>query len=99
MDIIDGVEFLTIEHPDIVWLKLKKSYFGLDNNIIPLLLYISPNNSVCSSKIDIFEKLFNGICKLKERGGKCITMGDFNTATCTTLDFVVPSKAVICTVW
>ena len=61
------------EHGDVIWLKLDKSFFGLDHHIILCYLYIVPD-----AKKECFELLRSELDKYQSKGITCI-LGDVNS--------------------
>ena len=51
-EISQGIEFMQSEHDDILWLKLSKTFFNLDNDLFIAVVYVIPENST-SMKLDL----------------------------------------------
>ena len=60
---------------DVIWLRLKKQYFGLDEDILLCYCYIIPN-----AKQDAFDSLKGEVTKYMPKGAIAI-LGDLNSRT------------------
>ena len=87
------VELLPVENDGLVWIKLKACLMGTDYDLYICTAYIPPENSVYTSEVDLFEKLFSDICKFYSLNGRCVLMGDFNASTNISNDYVITNKA------
>ena len=68
--------------PDLIWAKLDKSFFGLQENMFVGVVYISPHNSNCTREIS--EKVWHDLERDIEKYsflGKVMLLGDFNART------------------
>ena len=68
-----------------LWMKLEKSFFGLDDDIYICAVYIPPVNS--NHYNDDYILLEREISHFSNRG-KIILLGDFNSRTGNSLDFI-----------
>jgi exonuclease III len=84
-----GVAFHQSNSPDLIWVQLKRHFFGCDDDIFIGVMYISPINSSYSLRQDIsvWESLSADIAKYQLKG-KVMLMGDLNTRTGSLPDFV-----------
>ena len=48
-----GIQFLTSENTELMWLKLKKDFFNLNCDIFLALVYINPENSNFEGKEEV----------------------------------------------
>ena len=74
---------------DGVILKLDKSFFGFEQDMFLLCIYILPENSSRNSiitDVDSYEKLIDKISELSSLG-EIVIMGDLNSRTSNLLDF------------
>ena len=76
------VKVVKNDHPDIIWIKLKKGFFNLSKNIFICFTYISPsdsdyykNNNFTSD--DLFEYIRQDCAELRPKGN-ILLMGDIN---------------------
>ena len=89
-DIKEGVKLCKTDTYSI-WLKLEKSYFGVNNDIYVCITYLPPANSTYSRRADV-----NCINVLEEQiqhfslMGNIILLGDFNGRTANKGAFVPP---------
>ncbi|MDP6303844.1 MAG: reverse transcriptase family protein [Candidatus Nitrosopelagicus sp.] len=84
-----GIQFLTTENTELMWLKLKKDFFNLTCDIFLALVYINPENSHFEGKEEVgnlFEILESDIAKYNKMG-ECVIAGDFNARTGTLPDY------------
>ena len=88
-EIRDGVKILQNPNGDKVWVKLKKDFFNLENDIFLCFVYAPPESSSYSKSLDydIFEKLELEI-STHSAIGNVIIAGDFNAKTGTECDYV-----------
>ena len=77
-----GVKVVKNDHPDIIWIKLKKDFFNLSKNIFICFTYISPsdsdyykNNNFTSD--DLFEYIRQDCAEFRPKGN-ILLMGDIN---------------------
>eukprot|EP00794_Sanderia_malayensis_P016224 gene16224-17860_t len=87
-----GVKILNLNSSEIIWLKLEKSFFYLEEDIFIALLYAPPHNSPFLQKINLdissfFQKLEEDISSYKLQG-KVLLLGDFNAYTSTLEDYI-----------
>ena len=73
----------------IIWLKLSKSFFKLQNDIYLAIVYISPQYSSLNvnDNTDFFDGLERDIIWFSQKGQVILT-GDFNARTATELDYI-----------
>ena len=80
----DGVEMLTSESDDLLWIKLSKDFFGFEKDVFICGVYISPdeNNAVVYANLDKrpFEILLDETTRYNELGDVAL-VGDFNART------------------
>ena len=89
-----GIKFLPITSTEVMWFKLNKSFFNLDNDIFVCLAYMSPHNSSFSNKRDnIIELLEEDIAKYSMLGS-CFICGDFNARTAMEPDYCEADNSV-----
>ena len=88
-NIKDGISHLTSNVPDSSWLKLKKSFFGLEKDIFICITYRKPSS--VKGCHDYFSVLENEMSKYAALGNVCIS-GDFNARTAVKPDFIAPDK-------
>jgi len=77
-----GVTKLSIGHPDILWCKLDRNFFGLERDLYVGCAYFSPENS-SSIKMEnnlVFETLQEDISKFSNQGD-VLLLGDLNART------------------
>ena len=88
-EIHKGVKLINNELDCIVWLKLDRYYFGLNEDIYLGVTYIVPENSPIHSvyDIDLFDRLEEDIMLYSTKGSVFVT-GDFNSRTGTKSDYV-----------
>ena len=74
---------------DFCWIKLDKSFYGLEKNLYIGTIYIPPEHSSLNLKrnFDIWNSLEEDITKFSE-DGYIYLQGDFNSRTSNTPDFV-----------
>ena len=73
-----GVIKLKNSHSDIQWLKLDKSFFGLNNDIYLCICYIKPEASGNAADVDMFDILNQDVGKYSTEG-RIIILGDLNS--------------------
>ena len=88
-DIRKGVKFLEHLNEDYVWLKMDKTFFGLDRDLYLCMLYIPPVSSTYYQKRehDTLSFIESDIQKYCTRGSISL-LGDFNARTGRGKDFV-----------
>ena len=78
-EISKGTEFLHSEHEDLIWIKLKKIFFNMTNDLYIGVVYIVPSNSSSlntkTDAYDILEKEMSYYVSL----GDIMLGGDFNS--------------------
>ena len=76
-----GIQLVDRKHTDMIWIKLKKDFFGLEKDLYLNAVYISPIASSYTKKQDsdndIFNKLETDIARYS-RVGDIMLMGDLN---------------------
>lgn len=81
MDLLNGIEKPYSHDESIVWLRLKSSFFGWNEDVLIASVYFSPANSTYVNNANICTDYFNilndEICKHKGKG-KIYICGDFN---------------------
>ena len=84
-----GIKILDSVNGDIIWIKLQKDFFGLENDLFVCFVYASPLNSCYTKNLDydIFDLVEGGISKYNKEGD-VILAGDLNAKTNTENDFV-----------
>ncbi|CAC5367693.1 unnamed protein product [Mytilus coruscus] len=87
--IAKGIKKLPKNHPDILWIKLDRSFFKFDKDVYIATVYISPeNSSVNVSGIEpIYNQLLADTVKYSSLG-HIMLQGDFNAYTNTKPDYV-----------
>jgi exonuclease III len=84
-----GVKLVDDKCSEIMWLKLCKHFFQLDQDIFLAVAYISPlYSSYTGMRDDLFLLLEESIAKYSKHG-KCIVLGDFNARTNQDPDYIV----------
>jgi hypothetical protein len=87
--ITKGVKLIDDKSSEIMWLKLCKHFFQLDQDIFLAVAYISPlYSSYTGVRDDLFLLLEESIAKYSKEG-KCIVLGDFNARTNPDPDYIV----------
>ncbi len=84
-----GIKFIKQDDPDVMWIKLCKSFFsGLDNDMFICSIYVSPESSPYHKRrSDLFEILKSDVLTFSSQG-RCIVLGDLNAYTNTQPDFI-----------
>ena len=84
------VESIKAKCNDLLWLRLKKEYFKLQEDIYLCSVYISPSNSTYSKKCNAspYEFLESEVCNYSSKG-KVVLLGDFNSRTNNYPDYIV----------
>jgi len=76
-----GIEVLKTSSTEYLWVKLKKSFFNMNNDVYICFLYNPPSNSSMSksniNKADVLENIENEVIKYS-RIGDVMSMCDFN---------------------
>jgi hypothetical protein len=85
----NGVAFHQSNSPDLIWVQLKKSFFGCTDDIFIGVAYVSPINSTYSLRQDVpvWDTLALEVDKYQQKG-KVILVGDLNTRTGSLPDFI-----------
>jgi hypothetical protein len=92
-----GVQLYHKECDDIIWVKLKADFFGLDRDVFMCLCYVLPVASarVLFSDVNIFDRIMNTIAKIQhendqvvDRDVDYILVGDFNSRTGVEPDYL-----------
>lgn len=73
-----GITKINSNNSDILWMKLSKTFFGLNQDLYLASCYIPPADSFVHKEYDIFDKLNNDIIKYKTLGETMI-VGDLNS--------------------
>ena len=77
--IAKGTEVIRSEHDDLLWIKLKKSFFDIQNDLYIGVVYIIPSNSSSLNHMsDTYETLEKEISHFSTLGNVLIG-GDFNS--------------------
>ena len=77
-NISGGITKLNNNHSDLQWLKLDKSFFGLESDLYICVCYIKPENSVAANEEDIFEIMSQDLDKYSTLG-QIMLLGDLNS--------------------
>ena len=78
-EISKGTEFLHSEHEDLIWIKLKKDFFNMTNDLYIGVVYIVPSNSSSlNTKTDAYDILEKEMSYYASPGD-IILGGDFNS--------------------
>lgn len=85
----EGIKFLTHSNDDYIWIKLCKTYFGLECDLYLCYAYIPPANSEFykNRQDDTWDYIENDIAKYSHLGS-VILCGDLNARTGRKNDFV-----------
>ena len=86
-DIIQGVKIDKNYDDVLVWIKLFKEYFCLEQDVYLGSVYIYPENSLCTEE-DQFQIIQQAVCDLPLNIDPYL-LGDFNSRTKQMLDYVV----------
>jgi len=85
--LLPGITLLPRVNSEIMWVKIHKTFFNLEEDMYLAVVYVSPYSSSFSSQRDnifeILEKDLTAYSKL----GKCLICGDFNARTGTEDDY------------
>lgn len=85
--LLPGLTLLPRVNSEIIWVKVDKMFFNLEEDLYLGVVYISSNNSSFSSQRDnIFEILEKDLSTYSKLG-KCLVCGDFNAHTGTEDDY------------
>ena len=89
----NGVKLVKNDIDCIVWIKLDKNYFKLEDDWYLAITYIPPENSVYHNiyDVDIFKKLEDELSYYKCKG-KVALLGDLNSRIGKKCDFIDSSK-------
>lgn len=87
-----GVKILSLNNPEIIWLKLEKTFFNLENDVFVAFVYIPPHNSPYLQKMGIdtsiiFQSLEQEVARYNSQGNVFL-LGDFNSYTNVINDYV-----------
>ena len=74
----NGLKKICSKNPDTMWVKLDKTFFGLNNNLYIVATYIPPSDSIIHKTHDIFNTLNNEIAIYSQLGDVMI-IGDLNS--------------------
>ena len=78
-DISQGIDYIKSEHSDIMWLKVKKQFFKIENDLFIGVIYISPKNSSnVKHKQDTYQILEKELSFYSGQGDIMLG-GDFNS--------------------
>ena len=78
-DISQGIDYIKSEHSDIMWLKVKKQFFEIENDLFIEVIYISPKNfSNVKHKQDTYQIPEKELSHYS-RQGDIMLGGDFNS--------------------
>ncbi len=89
--IAQGIECILRENDEMLWLKLDKQFFGLNQDALICLCYAVPSNSTRQDMIemDVFDKLQMRIAEFEsEENNNYLIVGDFNARTSVNADYV-----------
>ena len=92
-DIFDNFEEILSENEEILWIKEKTKAFDTYKNGV-FFTYIPPERSIFFKR-DSFEKIEKEIIELKSSGYNIILVGDFNSSTKSTPDFVETDSDIL----
>ncbi len=86
------MKILETGDPEILWVKLDKSFFHLEEDLFVGFVYVPPNDSSYLRKMGLdlstfFQKIEQDVAKYNGLG-KILLMGDFNAYTSTIEDFI-----------
>ena len=88
---VAGVVILPEPGTESIFIKLRKQFFGLENDVIVCFSYCVPTSSAVLNRDfmpeDLFEDLGTKLSKY-ERQGDLILMGDLNSRTGSILDYI-----------
>ena len=76
-----GVKIIDRSHPDIIWIKLCKHFFGFEQDIFLNAVYISPFASTYNKRTDVDKDIFNKIesdVAHYSNLGRIMILGDLN---------------------
>ena len=94
---VKGVSVIKDDTPDIIWARLDKDYFALENDLLLCLAYVMPSNSSGNTYIvhDIFDQLVLDITKFEEEftNPSYLIAGDFNARVSSEPDYVINDVA------
>lgn len=91
----EGVKFLNSSNPDVVWLKLSKTFFNFNQDVFIAVTYISPERSAqYILREDPYQTIEQDIVKYSQHG-ICFGCGDFNAYTGVESDLVVLDPNII----
>ena len=83
-----GIKLLPVTCSEIMWIKLQKEFFHLQQGIFLAVAYVLASSSFSSRRDDIFEILENDIAYYT-RIGSCFLCGDFNGKTGLEPDYCI----------
>ena len=90
--LIKGVSVIKDDIPDIIWARLDKGYFGLENDLLLCLAYIMPSQSSGNAYMehDIMEQIVLDIAKFADEyiNPFYLIAGDLNSRVSSELDYV-----------
>ena len=81
-----AIQAIKSQHDDLLWLKLRKENFNLQQDIYLCVVYAIPENSV-STAADPFDILSQEISEFSAKG-QVLLGGDFNSRTGALKDFI-----------
>ena len=92
-----GISIVKVHEDCVIWLKLCKNFFHVENDLMLALCYSVPENSGRQVFIenDVFDMLFADIAEfdVKYTNTKYIITGDFNARTATENDYIENDQA------
>lgn len=92
-DVSKGVVLVNSNNENILWLKLKKTFFGTERDIFLGTVYFSPKIYETTNKLDYINDLENDLVNFSS-DNECILMGDFNARTGNQQDTIEINKVL-----
>ena len=91
----NGVKLIQNTIDCIIWLKLDKNYFHIDDDIYICFTYIAPESSPVHNmyNVDIFDQLEQDIVLFSQRG-KIFLSGDLNSRIGSKADFIQYDRSI-----
>ncbi|CAG2201848.1 unnamed protein product [Mytilus edulis] len=90
-----SLTFLSSESQFVQWMKVTKSIFGLQNDVIVGCIYIPPEGSKYSN-LEAFDEIENELMSLKKvKDVHTALIGDFNAKTGILNDFVLADETLL----
>ena len=75
-----GITVIPYTSSEFIWIKLKKDFFQLSEDIFICFVYDNPKNSTYSTKQDTLQEVKEGVAKYRNQG-KTLIIGDLNGHT------------------